>query len=166
MKIEKLKLGFLETNCYLLKKGNEVVIIDPADSADIIINACQGYRVVGILVTHHHPDHIGALEALEYHYKIKHNKFDVINYSFEVIETPGHTNDSISFYFSKDKVLFSGDFIFEGTIGRFDFPNSSLSQMRDSLEKISKYPDDIIVYPGHGNSTILGKEKRTFKYYF
>lgn len=166
MKIEILKLGIMETNCYLLKKCAEVVIIDPADNANIIIKACQGYKVVGILITHHHPDHIGALEELEHFYKIKHNRFDIKNYFFEVFETPGHTNDSISFYFPKEKVLFSGDFIFEGTIGRFDFPNSSLSQMRDSLEKISKYPDDIIVYPGHGNSTILEKEKRTFKYYF
>lgn len=166
MQIEILKLGYLDTNCYLLKREKEVIIIDPADNADLIKKACAGYKVVGILVTHYHPDHVGALGELEKNYEITHNSFDIPSYNFDVINTPGHTTDSISFYFPKENILFSGDFIFYGTIGRYDFPESSIEQMQESLNKISTYPDDIIVYPGHGPSTILGREKEYFKRYF
>lgn len=166
MKIEKLKLGYLQTNCYLLKKGKEVIIIDPADDADLIMNACQNYQVAGILVTHHHADHIGALKELEKNYELNHNFFAIPNFNFDVILTPGHTSDSISFYFPNEKLLFSGDFVFKNTIGRFDFPDSSETQMKESLDRISSYPDDVVVYPGHGPSTILGAEKSKFKYYF
>ena len=75
MKIENLVLGRLRTNCYILKKDNKCIIIDPADEADVIKNACEGYEVEEILVTHHHFDHILALEELEKAYQIKHNTF-------------------------------------------------------------------------------------------
>ncbi|MBE6148888.1 MAG: MBL fold metallo-hydrolase [Firmicutes bacterium] len=166
MKIEILKLGYLETNCYLLKKDKNVIIIDPAADASTIINLCKNYHVEGILVTHHHDDHIGALLELEKNYELNHNSFLSNNFHFDVIPTPGHTHDSLSFYFPKEKILFSGDFIFKNSIGRFDFPESSAIQMKESLNKISTYPDDIIIYPGHGPSTILGQEKTLFNYYF
>ena len=51
--------------------------------------------------------------------------------------------------------MFTGDFIFKGTIGRTDLPGGSFKEMIESLNKISKYNKDIIVYPGHGDSTIL-----------
>ena len=62
--------------------------------------------------------------------------------------------------------MFVGDFIFKNSIGRFDFPESNPIHMLNSLMLISKYPDDITLYPGHGDSTILGKEKENFKKYF
>ena len=80
--------------------------------------------------------------------------------------TPGHTSDSKCFYFKCEKVLFSGDFLFYHTIGRTDLPSGSDIDMIKSLEKISKYPDDLIVYPGHGPKTKLGVEKNNFKYYY
>jgi len=140
--------------------------VDPADDAQEIIDFCQNYIVEGILVTHHHSDHIGALLELENYYHLKHNNFDFENFVWEVIKTPGHTDDSISFYFPEEKVLLSGDFLFKDTIGRCDFPNSSVYAMKNSLNEISKLPDDVIVYPGHGDKTILGKEKKHFKFYF
>lgn len=166
MEIRKVVLGYLQTNCYLLTQSNEVVIIDPADDADLIIEKCNGYKVVGILVTHHHPDHIGALSFLEQYYKIKHNSFEIKNFSFDVIKTPGHTGDSISIYFPKEQILFSGDFLFNGAIGRCDFEDSSINEMKNSLNNISNLPDNTIIYPGHGEETILKNEKKHFKYYF
>ena len=63
-------------------------------------------------------------------------------------------------------VMFVGDFIFLNSIGRTDLPTGNDMEMQKSLELISKYPDDIVVYPGHGETTTLGYEKENFKYYY
>ena len=117
------------------------------------------------LITHHHFDHIGALDEIEKHFNVKES-MHVKDFDFEVIKNPGHTFDSVSYYFKDDRVMFVGDFIFNGSIGRTDLPTGNLNDMLNSLKKISNYPDDIIVYPGHGLSTTLGKEKLNFKKYF
>ena len=88
------------------------------------------------------------------------------DFDYEIIKTPGHSSDSITFYFKKEKIMFVGDFIFENGIGRTDLESGSIIDMKNSLAKISKYDDDIILYPGHGNKTILGKEKIRFNSYF
>jgi len=61
--------------------------------------------------------------------------------------------------------MFTGDFIFRSSIGRTDLGGNDLD-MQESLEKISSYPDDIVLYPGHGDETTLGREKPRFKYYY
>ena len=158
MKVEILKVGYLKENCYIVTKNDKSIIIDPGDEADRIINHCKGKKIVGVLITHNHFDHVGALKEIENHFKIKENN-NIIGLDFEIIDTPGHTSDSKTFYFKDDKVMFTGDFLFKGTIGRMDLPTGSVEDMKKSLEKIKDYPDDIIVYPGHGESTILGREK-------
>ncbi len=77
----------------------------------------------------------------------------------EVLETPGHTRGSICLYGSG--ILFSGDTIFEGSIGRTDFPGGSYSDIMHSLDKITALPDDTQILPGHGGITTVGQEKRT-----
>lgn len=165
MKIKKLVLGILNTNCYIVIKNDNCLIIDPASDADAIINACKPYHVKGILVTHHHFDHIGALSKLESYYKLKHNTFND-NFGYEVIKTPGHASDSLTFYFKKEKIMFTGDFLFYNTCGRCDLETSNVNDMLKSLNKIKEYPNDIIIYPGHGKYTILGEEKPLFDTYF
>lgn len=164
MKIETLKLGPLDTNCYIISIADEAIIIDPADEAQKIIKHCEGLKIKEILVTHHHFDHVGALEEIENYYNLKHNKFKH-TFKYEIIKTPGHTDDSISFYFKEEHLLFAGDFIFFKSIGRYDFPESNAEDMKKSLELIKKYPDDITIYPGHGPSTVLGNEKKNFAYF-
>lgn len=166
MKIYKLILGEYDTNCYILIKDDHAIIIDPACDANVIKKACLNYKIDAILVTHHHWDHIGALNELEESYNIRHNEINTLYFNIKIIETPGHTNDSISFFFPKEKSLFCGDFIFKNTIGRCDFPNSNFNEMQRSLKMISGYPDDIIVYPGHGPETLLGQEKKHFNIYY
>ncbi len=165
LKIETLILPPINNNCYILTSGDKAIIIDPASEKDKIIEACNGYEVVEILVTHHHFDHIGALLDLENYYHLKHNNFKN-TFNYEVIKTPGHSSDSLTFYFPKEKVMFSGDFIFKDSIGRTDFPESNPLDMINSLKMISTYSDDITIYPGHGPITNLGQEKRHFNYYF
>ena len=166
MEIITLKLGELRTNCYIVINGNSCLIIDPADDANIIINECKNYNVEGILVTHHHFDHVGALNKLEKYYNLKHNNHNSNSFNYEVLKTPGHTSDSLTFYFKEENIMFTGDFLFYGTIGRCDLKTSSIIDMRNSLTKISKYPDNIIIYPGHGKSSVLGREKVYFPNYF
>lgn len=165
MNVKILKLGSLKTNCYILEKNGEAIIIDPASDAELIMDECRDYKVVGILVTHHHFDHVGALEELEKRYNLEHNIHNN-SFNYEIIRTPGHASDSLTFYFKEESIMFTGDFLFYHTIGRCDLETSNINDMKESLKKIEKYPDDIIIYPGHGRSTILGEEKKLFNCYF
>jgi hydroxyacylglutathione hydrolase len=79
--------------------------------------------------------------------------------TLKVIETPGHTRGSISLI-GEDKI-FTGDTLFAGSIGRTDFSESSEKEMKLSLEKLKTMHDSLTVYPGHGPTTKLGKEKIT-----
>ena len=79
---------------------------------------------------------------------------------FKVIHTPGHTNGSTSLFCEKEKMLFSGDTIFRGTWGRTDLPTGSLNDIINSItDKLLILPNDTIVYPGHGKSTMIKEEK-------
>ncbi len=85
------------------------------------------------------------------------------NIEFKVLYTPGHTNCSTSLYCEKYKMLFSGDTIFRGTWGRTDLPTSSFEQIMDSItKKILVLPDDTIIYPGHGKSSMIKEEKSIY----
>ena len=61
--------------------------------------------------------------------------------------------------------MFTGDFLFKGTIGRCDLVGSNISAMEDSINKIKDYDDDIVIYPGHGMKSTLGVEKETNPYF-
>jgi hydroxyacylglutathione hydrolase len=75
-----------------------------------------------------------------------------------VIHTPGHTPGSVCLHESKEKILFSGDTLFQGTMGRVDFPLSSPAKMWKSLKKLSLLPPETKVYPGHGEPTRIADE--------
>ena len=164
MKIETIVVGLLQTNCYLvINKNNEGIIIDPGDQINKINKYTKGIDIKGIYYTHSHPDHVGALKDLELKHNIKSNDFNNNIFDMEVIDTPGHMFDSKVFYFKKEKVMFTGDFIFKGTIGRTDLYGGNFKQMKESLKNIITYPDDIKIYPGHGPSSTLGEEKEIYK---
>ena len=71
MKINRLVVGYLQENCYILEKDNKVLIIDPGDEFDRINNFIKSKEIVGILITHNHFDHIGALKLLVDTYNVK-----------------------------------------------------------------------------------------------
>ncbi len=80
--------------------------------------------------------------------------------AFQVIATPGHTSGSCCFYFKEEGILISGDTLFQESIGRTDFPTGSYSQIIRSIkEKLFVLPDEVKVYPGHGETTTIGYEK-------
>jgi hydroxyacylglutathione hydrolase len=78
-------------------------------------------------------------------------------FSLGVVHTPGHTPGSVCF--RADDLLFSGDLVFRGAIGRYDFPNSSAQDMFASLKRFLTLPDELDVYPGHGETTTVGLER-------
>lgn len=166
MKIEKLEVGYLECNCYLLDIDGKVLIIDPGDESNKIISKIGNRDVVGVIITHYHFDHIGALNDIVSKYGCsvydRNNMNEGINsinkFIFEVIYTPGHKEDAITIYFKKENIMFCGDFIFRDSIGRCDLLGGNINEMMKSIKKIKKYDRDILIYSGHGDSTNLGYE--------
>ena len=81
-------------------------------------------------------------------------------YDMEVIHTPGHTMGCCCYYIASEDVLFSGDTLFQNSVGRTDFENSSTSALvRSVRERLFVLPDDTHVYPGHSGETMIGYEK-------
>ena len=80
------------------------------------------------------------------------------NETLKVLHTPGHTPGSICLV--GEKLVFTGDTLFAGGIGRTDFPGGSMSEMRNSLKKLMELPLNLLVYPGHGEISIIVEEKK------
>ena len=86
---------------------------------------------------------------------------ELAGFSVQMIETPGHTVGSCCYYLKDEDVLFSGDTVFCGSVGRTDFPGSSSAAIVNSLHRLlDALPDETEVYPGHDVSTTIGYEKR------
>lgn len=172
MNIKKIKTGYLEENCYIIENESECLIIDPgADFPDIKKHITK--NVTGVLITHRHFDHIGALEEVinEYHPQVyekinlDEETYKVGNFQFNVIFVPGHTKDSVVYYFFKEKIMFTGDFIFYHNIGRCDLEGGDINEMELSINKIKNYSKEITLYPGHGISTTIEEEIKNNIYF-
>ncbi len=167
MEIEKIVTGLLDENCYVLKKDGTCLIVDPGDDYLNIKEVVGDNKVLAVLLTHSHFDHIGALRNFLTKRSVKIFKkssveekdYQIGNFHFQAIYTPGHSSDSISFYFEEDKAMFVGDFVFKESVGRCDLPSGSESDMKSSLSKLKTYPKDITLYPGHGDVTTLAYEE-------
>ncbi len=201
IKIGKMVLGAVSTNCYFIydEDVKKAIVFDPAAGGKDInakLNA-NGITVSAILLTHGHFDHIlGAnelrqaascklyaceeekelLENSEMNCSdqigrpcvVKANGFykdgeeaTIENMNFKVIFTPGHTKGSCCYYFEDAGFLISGDTLFQNSVGRSDLPTGSESALIRSIrEKLMLLPDEVKVYPGHGDSTTIGEERR------
>jgi len=183
LQIDKLTLGPFGTNSYIItcRPSGESVVVDAPGELDEIIKGLKGTHPRFILITHAHMDHIGALSQLKSQLGIsvavhpsdaKGLPFrpemlldDGSTVSFgrirlKVLHTPGHTPGSVCFL--TGNYLISGDTLFPGGPGKTGSP-ADLRQIIESIkEKILPLADDTQVYPGHGDSTILRKEKDEF----
>ena len=166
MEIKIVKVGYLKTNCYVLIKNNKCLIIDPGDEANKIDELIGNNKVVGIIITHYHSDHIGALNDLKEKYNAsvydKSNLIEGINivdeFTFEALYTPGHRIDAITVIFKNYHIMFTGDFLFKESIGRTDLETGNDIEMQESIDKIKTYSGSYKVFPGHGDSTTLQYE--------
>ena len=173
MEIIKVVTGALDENCYVLVKGDNCLVIDPGDDFHKIKEVINGRKVLGVLITHSHFDHIGALRNFLTKRSIKifkrsnleEKEYEIGDFKFKCLHTPGHSKDSVTFYFEEDNAMFVGDFIFEGSIGRVDLPGGSQSEMEESLQRFINLDFDVNLYPGHGEATTLNKEKEINPYF-
>lgn len=162
MKINKVIVGDLETNCYILSIDNKCIIIDPGDEIGKIKKEIGDKEVIAIIITHYHFDHIGALDNFDKNlildrYNLEEKEYCIGNFKFNIIYTPGHKEDSISIYFKEDKIMFTGDFLFKDTVGRCDLVGGNIHDMIESINKIKEYKG-VLVYPGHGEYTNIDDE--------
>ena len=173
MEVKRVVTGYLDENCYLLIKNGNCLVVDPGDEYNKIKDEIGDNKVLGVLITHSHFDHIGALRNFLTKRSIKifkrsnleeNKEYKIGDFTFKCILTPGHSKDSVTFYFEEDKIMFVGDFIFKESLGRTDFPGGSDIEMQESIKKILEYDDDIKLYPGHDDETILGYEKKNNPY--
>lgn len=157
--------GMLDENCYVAHNGHDALVVDPGSEGNKIINEIKNrnLNVIGILITHSHFDHVGALDDVKNEYPnavIINNKYkgdqSIGMFKFKIIDTPGHTEDSVSYYFDNNNVLFSGDFLFKGTIG--NYPENMEDDMVKSLNVFKYMSSNVEVYPGHGPSTTVSDE--------
>lgn len=80
--------------------------------------------------------------------------------TFKVVHTPGHTEGGVCYYVEDTNMLFSGDTLFKGSVGRTDFPTGNATKLTESIKtKLFVLPDETQVYPGHGDSTDIGSER-------
>ncbi|MBN3032847.1 MAG: MBL fold metallo-hydrolase [Candidatus Saganbacteria bacterium] len=188
MKIHNLKVGPIDTNCYLVEDETtkECLIIDPGDDAGAISQLIEKKQLkpAAIVITHGHWDHVGANKILKekYNLPIMMSEEDVFGLKmtdspapdqnlkeddeikagglvFKVLQTPGHSPGGISLYSKEEKVVFTGDTLFKGAYGRVDLPGSSPESMVFSLKKLLALPRETKVYPGHGQTTTIGAEQ-------
>ena len=181
--IERIELGAWGTNAYIitcLHTGDSVLIDAPANASNIM-EKLQVTSPKYILLTHTHMDHVGALFELRSKLRIPlgahaadssalHsppemllNDGDVIVFGrveLEVLHTPGHTPGSLCY--KVGRYLISGDTIFPGGPGKTKSPGDFEQIIKSITDKILVLSDDIKIYPGHGDPTILKKEKGEF----
>ena len=98
-------------------------------------------------------------------YLVEGSKLDLAGFHIQVLHTPGHTAGSCCYYIEEEKVLFSGDTLFAGSVGRTDFPTSNGTKMVSSLKRLlTELPEDTRVCPGHNDETTIGYEKRYYSF--
>ncbi|RJP56107.1 MAG: MBL fold metallo-hydrolase [Deltaproteobacteria bacterium] len=184
VQIERLELGTFGTNAYIVvcQLTKDSALVDAPGEAPKVMERLRGTNPRYILITHDHWDHLGALSQLKSELKVPiaaHpadsanlpsvpeillNDGDVVtfgNVKLGVLHTPGHTPGSICFL--TGNYLLSGDTIFPGGPGKTSSP-SAFEQIVESItNKIFVLPGDTQIFPGHGDSTLLEREKQQFE---
>lgn len=186
MKIKRFTGGTLESNGYVLyvREGGSCFIIDPGYDPKVFLVYIRDMKLdlKGIILTHHHYDHTGAVDRIKNEtgcpvylhredcdmygdqvdvYMEDSDIIDLDGVQLEVIHTPGHTRGSVCIFDGKDRVCFTGDTIFNVDLGRTDLEDGSEEQMvRSITEIIDRWPNDIMIYPGHGDGCTMKKVRK------
>ena len=175
--VKKFSVGPYDNNVYILSSGGEAVIVDGANDADRILAEVGGQRVVGIVQTHGHFDHVQALSKLvaELGVPVYAHPADGKNMpvpvedlgegdtptvgrvTVRVMHTPGHTPGSLCFL--AGGYVFSGDTLFPGGPGGTDGDPNRFAKVMTSLGRLFALPDETRVCPGHGIDTFIGRER-------
>lgn len=193
--IEQMTVGAWKAECYALTNEAGTIVLDPGAEPHRILRWLGDKKVVGIILTHCHSDHIGAVNELveaygcwvacgardvdgvaDVHrsgfdeegidYTVDHvdralEEGDVVTWggdSLTVLHTPGHTPGSICLRSEDQKVMFSGDMLFQGAIGSTAFVLGNDADMVRSCARLTELDPALRVYPGHGGPTTMQAE--------
>lgn len=185
MQLAHISVSDFDNNCYLLHEGTEALLIDAADNAPALMKlaADNGVTITKVLTTHRHHDHVRALDEIlkttgATHYAssldapnipakvdVELNDGDSITLAdnqLPVTILRGHTEGGVCLAVELDGVinLFLGDSLFPGGLGKTESPADFEQLFHDVTTKVfNQFPDNTIVWPGHGEPTTLGAER-------
>jgi glyoxylase-like metal-dependent hydrolase (beta-lactamase superfamily II) len=196
-------VGQIAENCFLFRKddSDHALIVDPGDEAPLILNAAEelGVTIDGILLTHTHFDHIGAVapvakatgapvwcpeiekpvladinsfvpwpgfgpyESYDADHTVSGGEtIELAGMEIDVIFTPGHSPGHVTYSVPDEAAIFSGDVLFQGSVGRTDLPGGDWATLLESIRKlVDSHPPETTVYPGHMGITTLAAERAT-----
>ena len=194
-------VGPVAENTYILRRdgSDRALIVDPGDEADKLLAAIDqmGVTLDGILLTHTHFDHVGAVgpvaratgaevwvpeiekfvladinsfvpwpgfgpfESWDAEHTLKGGeKLELAGYEIDVLFTPGHSPGHVTFSIPEEQAIFSGDVLFEGSVGRVDLPGGDCAPLLESIRMlVETLPPEPAVHPGHLGLTTLGAER-------
>ncbi len=193
--IHKIEVGSLQTNCYVVSSNGVAFVVDIGAEASKVKEYCndKSLQVEGILLTHGHYDHVGAVNSFQKLTNAKiyvsekdsilANSYKNMAFAFgkvmdkftpdcivedgdiitigdmrvKVVATAGHTAGGLCFILEDN--IFSGDTLFQTSYGRTDFPTGDFDALKKSISKLFALEGEYKVFPGHGNSTTLSKER-------
>jgi glyoxylase-like metal-dependent hydrolase (beta-lactamase superfamily II) len=175
VRTRKLSVGDWDNNVYLIECAGQGLIVDGAAEPQRILSEVQELDVVGIVQTHNHPDHTGALRPLVdalgvpvYAHRddampVPTNPMDdmgvllVGGQELRAFHTPGHTPGSMCYLIGDH--LFTGDTLFPGGPGATGRDPDRFATIMTSLDRLFELPDETRVSPGHGLDTAIGRER-------
>lgn len=190
-RIDKLQLGPLENNVWIIGDEEKAIVIDAAHDSQSIAQAIGERKLQAVLITHGHFDHINAaidLQSLypetpiyihpddEFLWQEQHKdqepngyiqagmKFQISGVMINALHTPGHTPGSVCYYAAGLQTVFTGDTLFPGGPGATRWDYSDFDFIIDSISnKLFTLPEETTVSPGHGPETTIGSEKTELK---
>jgi hydroxyacylglutathione hydrolase len=184
LELQRLEVGPWPMNSYLLRcpATGQVAIVDPGEDADIILEAVGDAPLCCILLTHGHPDHVGALAAvrqataapvgihpadadafgLEADFPLLDGAgVEVGQGRVTIVHVPGHTPGSLCLRLDGKAVV--GDAIFPGGPGYTASPQALAQSLESLARTVFTWPDEVEVYPGHGEHTSVGAQRADFE---
>jgi len=188
MRVYTFRVPPLDNAVYVVADvRGDAIVIDPSFGEREVLAAVRQHslRVIEILNTHGHPDHVYADAAVKAatHGSIAIHRLDeyrlgeqqppiaadrlleerdetrVADLGLTVLHTPGHTEGSVCFHAAAEHTLFSGDTLFNAGLGRTDLPGGDAHALVASLHRLMTLPDETVVYPGHGPRTTIAAER-------
>jgi hydroxyacylglutathione hydrolase len=201
MDVRIFTVGPVQENCFLIRRdgSDRALIVDPGEEAEKLLGAIEslGVALDGILVTHTHFDHVGAVapvakatgaevwvpeiekpvladimsfvpwpgfgpfESWDAEHTLRGGeRLELAGFEIDVIFTPGHSPGHVTFSIPDEEAVFSGDVLFQGSVGRTDLPGGDWPTLLESIRSLAdSLPADTTVYPGHMGITTLGAER-------
>jgi hydroxyacylglutathione hydrolase len=203
MDVRMFTVGPVAENSYVFRRdgSDRALIVDPGDEPEKLLGAIDalGVTLEGILLTHTHFDHVGAVAPVAKatgaevwvpekeafvladinsfvswpgfgpfeSYDAEHTleggeRLELAGFEIDVLFTPGHSPGHITFSVPDEEAAFSGDVLFQGSVGRTDLPGGDWDTLLESLRSlVDTLPAETTVYPGHMGITSLGAERAT-----